>query len=568
MAAIKLNRKTITSDIIAGATTALVTIPDGMASAILAGVSPVQGLYALMVGTPVAAITLSSEFMYVANTGALAVAVGSVLEGYSENELIAALGVLTFLVGLFQLLLGVLKLGGITRYVSNAVLVGFMTGIALNIILGQLGDFTGYDSEYGNKVVQTADLIFHPLAIDLPTLILGLLTIALIILVTHTPLKKFSLVLAMLVTTIVVYLLPFESVKLIGDIAQIPDGLPKPSLPDLALVPGLIIPAVTIGLVGLIQGAGVSRSVPNSDGEFPDASRDFAGQGLANTASGLFQGMPIGGTMSETSVNISSGAKTRLANVVSGLFIILLVLLFGGFLELVPMPAIAALLIVAGFESIKMGDVEDVRDTGPGPRLIMIITFTATLFLPIQEAVLAGVVLSLLHYIYRSSNDVHVLAIKRRPDGAMVKYQTPKELPSGKVTALSLYGSMFFASAYLLEETLPSPAGAKRAVAVLHLRGLEVVGSTFIKVIERYAERLQEGGGTLFLAGVTERVYEQLEKTETTHTIRPEYIFIDGEILGHSMLLAIDAAEAWLASVLLTAEQSESLEKSQKDQEG
>ena len=272
--------------------------------------------------------------------------------------------------------------------------------------------------------------------------------------------------------------------------------------------------------------------------------------------------------MSETSINISSGAKTRLANIISGLFIILLVLLFGGFLELVPMPAIAALLIVAGFESIKMGDIEDVRDTGPGPRLIMIITFAATLFLPIQEAVLAGVVLSLLHFIYRSSNDVHVLAIKRRPDGALEKVQAPEKLPSDKVTALSLYGSMFFASAYLLEETLPSPAGVKQAVAVLHLRGLEVVGSTFIKVIERYAERLQEAGGTLFLAGVTQQVYEQLEKTETTHTIRPEYIFIDSDILGHSMLLAIDAAEAWLASDRSIDEDSEPLDKSQKDQEG
>jgi SulP family sulfate permease len=188
MAALKLNRKTLSSDIVAGATTALVTIPDGMASAILAGVSPVQGLYALMVGTPVAALTTSSEFMYVANTGALAVAVGSALEGYSGNELISALGVLTLLVGLFQLLLGLLKLGGIRRNVANAVLTGFMTGIALNIILGQLGDFTGYDSEHANKVVQTVDLIFHPLGIDLPTFMMGLLTIAVILLVARTPL--------------------------------------------------------------------------------------------------------------------------------------------------------------------------------------------------------------------------------------------------------------------------------------------------------------------------------------------------------------------------------------------
>jgi SulP family sulfate permease len=372
----------------------------------------------------------------------------------------------------------------------------------------------------------------------------------------------------MLVTTIVVCILPFDSVKLIGDIAQIPDGLPRPFLPELSLVPELIIPAITIGLVGLIQGAGVSRSVPNSDGEFPDASRDFSGQGLANSASGFFQGLPIGGTMSETSVNISSGAKTRLANVLSGLFIIILVLLFGSFLELVPLPAIAALLIVAGFESIKMGDIEDVRDTGPGPRLIMIITFAATLFLPIQEAVLAGVVLSLLHYIYRSSNDVHVLALKKRQDGALMREKAPEKLPSDKVTALSLYGSMFFASAYLLEETLPSPAGAKRAVAVLHLRGLETVGSTFIKIIERYAERLQEGDGTLFLAGVTEGVYEQLEKTETTQTIRPEHVYIESQVLGHSMLLAMEAADAWLAGRQLSIEENDLLENSPRANEG
>jgi len=147
MAVIKTIRKTAIADLTAGITTALVTIPDGMASAILAGVSPISGLYALMVGTPIAALTLSSQFMYVANTGALAVSVGDALGGYSGDQRLEALVVLTILVGIFQLLLGILKLGWITNYVSNSVLTGFMTGIAFLIILGQVDEFTGAHSE-------------------------------------------------------------------------------------------------------------------------------------------------------------------------------------------------------------------------------------------------------------------------------------------------------------------------------------------------------------------------------------------------------------------------------------
>ncbi|UCG23299.1 MAG: SulP family inorganic anion transporter, partial [Chloroflexota bacterium] len=150
---VKFDPKIIGADFTAGLTTALVTIPDGLASAILAGLNPVHGLYALMVGMPVAALTMSSQFMYVANTGALAVATGDALSGYGPDELAGALVVLVIIVGLVQMALGLLKLGGITRYVSNAVMVGFMSGIAVSIILGQLSDFTGYESEFGNRVL-------------------------------------------------------------------------------------------------------------------------------------------------------------------------------------------------------------------------------------------------------------------------------------------------------------------------------------------------------------------------------------------------------------------------------
>ena len=547
------NPRNLASDLTAGVTTALVTIPDGLASAILAGVNPVHGLYGLMVGTPLAALALSSQFMYVANTGAIAVAVGDALGGFQNGpEMITALVTLTVMVGLFQLGLGLLKLGWITRYVSNAVLVGFMTGIALLIILGQVPNLTGYESPYSNKVFASLDTLLHPGVWHLPTILVALATIGLIVILKRTSLAKFNMIIALVVASGLAILFNnytngAGSVALLADIAVIPRGFPQPRLPDFSLVASLIAPAMAIGLVGLIQAAGVSRSVPNPDGSYPDASRDFTAQGLANAASGFFQGLPIGGTMSETSVNITSGAKTRVASFSSGLLIILLVLLFAQYIELVALPAVGALLVVAGYEAIKFEDIEDVRDTGAGPRYTMLITFAATLFVPIQYAVLLGVVLSIMIYLYRSSTDIRLMQLVPQADGSILEREAPLSLQAGKVTILRVYGSLHFSGAVTLEEMLPPAQNTNRAVVILQLRGLDNVGSTFIQVIERYAQRLQSHGGRLYLTGVHPHVLKQLELTETTDTISPDAIYLAEDTLGVSTLDAYQAARNWLA---------------------
>ena len=546
MAVIKTIRKTAIADLTAGITTALVTIPDGMASAILAGVSPISGLYALMVGTPIAALTLSSQFMYVANTGALAVSVGDALGGYSGEQRLEALVVLTVLVGIFQLLLGILKLGWITNYVSNSVLTGFMTGIAFLIILGQVDEFTGAHSEYGNKILATFDIILHPSGIDWPTIAIGLVTLVLILLFNRTRFSKFSMVIGMIGASALVQILNLTSVELIQDIAEIPKGFPTPALPGLSLILGLIGPAMAVGLIGLIQAAGVSKSVPNTDGNFPDISRDFAGQGIANVSAGLFQGMPIGGTMGETSVNLSAGAKSRLANIFSGLLITVIVLLFGNLIQLVAMPTIAILLIVAGFESIKFDQIEDVRDTGPGPRWTMIVTFVATMILTIQVAVAVGVVLSILIYLLRSAADLRLVELVKQDDGSILEQPAPETLKSNSITVLRLYGSTYFAAAANLADALPSHQDSERVVVILQLRNQSEVGSTFIRVVERYAQQLQVTGGKLMLSGIHTRVLEQLEKTETTETINADDIFLAEDLLGSSTVRALDAAQKWM----------------------
>lgn len=540
------SRKRMGRDLTAGLTTALVAIPDGLASAVLAGLNPVHGLYALMVATPIAALTMSSQLMYVANTGAITVATGSALAGYEGEALVMALIVVTFLVGAIQLALGLLKLGAITRFVSNAVMIGFMTGIMLRIILGQLSELSGYRSAAGSPVLQAWDLLLHLAQVHAPTLVIGLGAIALIALIERTPARNFAMILAVVAASLAVLVPGLEGVRTVADLAAIPSGLPSPALPQWSLVVELLPAAAAIALIGLVQAAGVSRSVPNPDGHYPNVSRDFAGQGLANLAASLFKGMPVGGTMSETAVHVGAGASSRWAAVYSGLMILAFVLLAGPLIERIAKPAIAALLIVAAVQAIKPGEILDVWRTSLTSRAVMLATFAATLAIPIEQSVLLGVVLSLALYLYKSSLDVHVMEMVPTAEGDYEEHIAPKELPANKVTVLNLYGSLFFAGADVLEGLLPSARKVPHAVVILRLRGRTNLGSTIFNVLERYAHELARQGGKLMLSGVGDPLYLQLKRTDLFKFVGEENVVRADRRPAAAMRRAIATAQAWL----------------------
>ena len=545
---IKPKSKNLVPDAIAGFTNAVVNIPDSIAAAVLAGVNPTYAFNAIMVGTPVGALFTSSEFMQIAPTSALMIVVGSSLAGFSEEMILPAIVTLAVMVGIFQLSLGLLKLGSITRFISNAVMTGFLTGLAVLIILGQLGDLTGYDSQAGNTLGKTFDLLLHPTGIDPASTAIGLITLLLIVLLNHTRVRNFSLVLALFIASTLVAILGWSTVEVVGDIAEISGGLPGLALPDLSLVPKLIVPALSVGIIGLIQGSGVSQGVPNPDGTYPDTSGDFTGQGVANTVTGFFSGLPVGGSLGGTSVNLSSGAKSRWSNIFTGIIFAIIILLFGNLVELVAMPAVAAILIYAGYGIIDVEDVMQVHDPHWGPRLVMIATFLSTLVLPIQYAILLGVVLSILFYVITSAAEVRVVELEYTEDGYFEEHPAPEEVPSNAVTLLGFRGSLYFAGAYTVEDMLPSALFAKHAVVIFRFRGRVKIGSTFIEVLERYSAALNKNGGKLMLSGVDARIYDQLEKTEMIELLGEENIFPDSSKLLYSSKQALIAANAWLES--------------------
>jgi SulP family sulfate permease len=546
MTRLDFDPKNLPADLGASITMALVAVPDAIASAILAGVNPTFGFNALIVGTPIGSLFTSSQFMNLGSTAAMMLAVAGVLADFNNENVVAAMVTLTVLIGLFQLLLGVFKLGVFTKFISNAVLIGFFTGIATVLILSQLGDLTGYYSSYSNRVVQTIDLLLHPGEIDLPTLLTGLATIGIVLLLSRTRLKNYALAIAMLLASIGVLVIGLDSVALVGDSFQIEGTIPTPTLPTLSMVGALLLPAVSIGLLGLIQASGISQTIPNPDGEYADPSGDFRGQGIANLASGLFKGLPLGGSLGGTSILLSAGGKSRWTNVFMGLLVGVFVIFFGDQVEKVAMPAIAGVLIVGGFSIFNFEEVKDIWDVSRSSRVVMSVTLLATLTLEIQEAVLMGILLSILDFVYTAAQDVQLVELVEKTEGVFEERPCPEALSDNSMTVLYGWGALFFASARTLEDLLPDASEAQRAVVILRMHGRSRIGSTFIQILERYAGRIQGNGGKIMLSGVSPKVWEQLQRTETFETIAEEDVFKTEATLGGSTKRAMVVAQDWL----------------------
>ena len=540
------SRDTWGADLRAGLTLGVQSVPDGLASGLLAGVNPANGLYAYLVGTAAGAMATSSVFMSVQATGAMSVLVADVPALHGGPDAASALFTLSVLTGVVMLTLGLLRLGTLVRFVPNSVLTGFINAVAVNIVLGQLANFTGYKSGADNRVTRALDTVLHLPSWSWASVAIGVLTLILILVLERTPAGALGLVIAVIVASAVAAVANLNGVATLDDVAQVPGTLPRLSIPNLSLLGGLLVPALSLALVGLVQGAAISSSIPNPDGRYPDTSGDFRGQGVANIASGLLQGMPVGGSMSATALVRAAGARSRLANLVATVVMAVLIVVFGGVLGHIAMPALAALLMLVGVRSFKLEKVLTVWRTGPTQAVTMAVTFVLTLLVPLQYAVLVGVGLSVVLHVFQQSNKVTIRRWAFTSAGLVVEGEVPARLPADEVVVLQPYGSLFFAAAPVFESQLPTVDEASSgSVVVLRLRGEQELGSTFIGVTRRYAEQLDAAGSRLMLAGVSDGVLGQLRATGTLRVLGAEAVFVATPVVTESLREAVAAAEAW-----------------------
>ena len=243
-------------------------------------------------------------------------------------------------------------------------------------------------------------------------------------------------------------------------------------MPSPTLSLQLLTSAAALAIVGLVQAAGVSRTYPNADGSFPDASRDFLGQGIANIATSFIQGVPAGGSMSGTAVVVGAGARSSLGQHFRRIFVAVIVLVCAPFVALIPMAALAGLLVIVGVGSLQIPQAITVARTGLVSAIAMATTFIATLVIPLQYAIMVGVGISLVLALVQDSNRVRVVRIIFRSDGEAEEAPAPAHLATNQAIALMIYGSLTFAAATALEKILPVvDHDTSCAVVVLTLRG-------------------------------------------------------------------------------------------------
>ena len=543
---LKPNPKTLVSDVVAGFSTGLFSIPEGMAYASLAGVNPVYGLYSGMVATIVAALSTGTILMISTLTSAIALATASVISeaGLSSDNL-AALFTITFLVGATMFILGMLRLGSLVNYVSNAVMTGFVLGASLLIIIGELGDLTGYEPTGANDVAEVFNWITNIPNWDLATTVVGAATIIATIGLKIIPqTEKMASIIVLILGTVVVSVLSIE-IELIG---PIPGGLPAFTAPDFSLIPELALGSISVALVALVQGAGISTAVPNPDGSKSSASRDFIGEGLGNLFGSFFQSLSTGGSLSRTGISTSGGAKSRWAGIFAGLWLALIVVLFSALVKFIPWAVIAGLLMVIGAELI-MGRLPDARlviKTSRGATAAGAVTLVSALFIPLQWTIFLGAGLSLFLYIYASSKELRVRLLIRNEENRYEERDLPEMYPSNEISIIAVSGAEFYADVATLDDVLPSKQGVTDAVVIFRLRGRQGAGSTGLKWLEKYAESLHADGNVLMLAGVSEGFVKVLEHTGAIDVVGRENVFPAQPGLGASLDDAQEAAEKWL----------------------
>jgi SulP family sulfate permease len=533
------------ADMVAGLPGAIASVPDGMATAVLAGVNPVQGLYASFAGPVAGGLTSSTRLMVITTTSAAALAAGSALQSVPAGQRPAAIPLLVILVGLVLAAAGLLHLGRYTRFVSYSVMIGFLTGIAVNIVCGQLGDLTGVSAQGDFPLAKAVDVLSHPGRINLASLFAGLGALAILVGLARTRLAVVSALGALVIPTVIVALAGGQSVTRVGDAGDIPRGIPLPHLPDVRFLSfSLITGAFAIAAIVLVQGAGVAEAAPNPGNVPSDTNRDIIAQGAGNLASGFLRGSPVGGSVGQTALNVTAGGRTRWAAIWSGVWMLVILAIFSGLVARIALPTLAAILIFAASGSLKPREIGTILRTGRTSQVAVITTFGATLFLPVAAAVGIGVALSLLLQLNQGAMDVTVVELIPRDDGRFEEHKPPATLTSRQVVVLDVYGSLLYAGARTLQAHLPDPAGAQAPVVVLRLRRRTSLGATFVKVVTDYADRLSSAGGRLYLSGLEPGLTELL--TRSGHLDGPIRTFEATALVGESTLEAYLDAEAWL----------------------
>lgn len=541
-------RADLGADLLAGVTVGVILLPQAIAFAVLANLPPAMGLYAAGIGAIIGALWGSSNQIHTGPVNTTSLLVASVLLALAPAggpRYVLAAGLLAVMVGVFQLVLGSARLGMLVNFVAYSVITGFSTGSGILILAGQLRPLLGLPSASGDNFLQGLfHLVMQLPATHLPTAVIGFGTIALIWLIGRINRKLPGILISLVIAAGLVYLLGWQRVG-VRVIGSLPRGLPPPAnltFFDLNLLIQLSTGALAVGALGLIQTAAVSRSISAATRQKPDSNQEFVGQGLANIAAGLFSGFPVSASFSRSVFNLQNGARTSLAALFSGIFVLVALLTLAPLAALLPLGAVAGVLILTSFAMI---DLKTIRLLWRGSReesLIMVVTLLGTLFLRLDFAVLTGILLSFAIYI-KNKSIPRVLAVVPDENYRHMTYQPGKPF-CPQLAVFDILGDLYFGAVNHIEERI------KRHIAqnptqkylLLRMQNVDNCDISGIQLLESIVEAYREKGGDIYMLRVQEGVQNLMNATGFDKVLGADHFLNADEAIHHIFYRVLDPA--------------------------
>ncbi|HMM46742.1 MAG TPA: SulP family inorganic anion transporter [Thiobacillaceae bacterium] len=502
------HRRHFLNNLGAGLVVGIVALPLAMAFAIASGARPEQGLYTGIVAGLIAALFGSSRVSISGPTGAFVVILASITVQHG----IVGLQIATLMAGLILLAMGLVKLGGIIRFIPTPVVTGFTAGIAVIIFVGQWKDFFGLapasSSQHFHE--QFSALIEAMPALHLPTTLLALLALAIVVVLPRFERRVPSPLVAMLVATLIQAVGQFDGVATIGSaFGGIPSGLPAVHVPEVtfARVLELIGPAVTIAMLGAIESLLCAVVADGMIGTRHDPNQELIGQGLANLAAPIFGGFAATGAIARTATSIRNGGTSPLASVVHALFLLAVIVALAPLASHIPLGALAAILFVVAWNMSEARHFLDLLRHAPlNDKALLLITFLLTVFADLVIAVNVGVLLAALLFMKRMSETV---TIEGETDTTLAAV-CPVGVPKG-VRVYSIDGPLFFGAAASFERTLASLHDDTK-VLILRLGQVPMTDATAMKALADLTRLFQKRGVKVRLCEANERINEKLAR--------------------------------------------------------
>jgi sulfate permease, SulP family len=516
-----VNRKTLQLDFWAAVTGALVVLPQGIAYATIAGMPPEYGLYAGMIPAIVAALFGSSWQLVSGPTVAGSLVMFSALSAIAEpaSAQYVMLGLtLAFLVGIIELTMGIFRLGALVNFISHSVIVGFTAGAGVLIAANQLKNFFNLPIPRGARFYEVIAYVGEHVAdISWLTALVGAVTVGAALAVKrYWPRLPYMIaaIFAGGLAGLVINLIDPGAIKTVG---ALPSSLPPLSSPsfDPNTWRTLASVALAMTLFALTEAISISRSIALRTGQHIDSNQEFIGQGLSNIAGAFFSGYVATGSFNRSALNYTVGAQTPAAAIMAGVFVMFIVLLVAPLAAYLPNATMAGILFLVAYGLLDAHHIKQIVRTSRSDTAVLAVTFLSALFLELDLAIFAGVMLSLLLYLRETSNpEIHI----RVPDTASLSRKfadTRPELPECKqMRLIRVDGSLFFGAVNAFQETLrgyekASPLSKHLLIVMQGVNFIDVAGA---EALVQMAKRYQARGGGLYLIRTNKRVLDLLER--------------------------------------------------------